>query len=172
MITRLAAMSVRRGCLLGLAMCVLMMGVALVLQYVYELTPCPLCIGQRIAVLLAALVFAVGAVHNPAGRVGRGVYAGLGALAAALGVAVAARHVWLQSLPSESVPSCGPGLDYMMEVLPLWNVISRVLSGSGECAEIHGLLLGMSIPQWTLVGFAVLLLTPLGMLAGIVLRRR
>lgn len=172
MITRLAAMNVRRGCLLGLAMCVLMMGVALVLQYVYGLTPCPLCIGQRIAVLLAALVFVVGAVHNPAGCVGRGVYAGLGALAAALGVVVAARHVWLQSLPSESVPSCGPGLDYMMEVLPLWSVISRVLSGSGECAEIHGLLLGMSIPQWTLVGFAVLLLIPLGMLAGIVIRRR
>ncbi|MCK0751759.1 disulfide bond formation protein B [Chromohalobacter japonicus] len=172
MITRLAAMNVRRGCLLGLSMCVLMMGVALVLQYVYGLTPCPLCIGQRIAVLLAALVFAVGAVHNPAGRVGRGVYASLGALAAAMGVAVAARHVWLQSLPAESVPSCGPGLDYMMEVLPLWSVVSRVLSGSGECAEIHGLLLGMSIPQWTLVGFAVLLLIPLGMLAGIVIRRR
>ena len=60
----------------------------------------------------------------------------------------------------------------MMEVLPLWDVLSRVLSGSGECAEIHGSLLGMSIPQWTLLGFAVLLLIPLGMLAGIVIRRR
>ena len=172
MIIRLAGMSVRQGCLLGLLMCALMMGVALVLQYVYGLTPCPLCIGQRIAVLLAAFVFAIGALHNPAGNLGRGLYAGLAALASALGLAVAARHVWLQSLPPENVPSCGPGLDYMMEVLPLWDVLSRVLSGSGECAEIHGSLLGMSIPQWTLLGFAVLLLIPLGMLAGIVIRRR
>ena len=83
MIIRLAGMSVRQGCLLGLLMCALMMGVALVLQYVYGLTPCPLCIGQRIAVLLAAFVFAIGALHNPAGNLGRGLYAGLAALASA-----------------------------------------------------------------------------------------
>ena len=66
MIIRLAGMSVRQGCLLGLLMCALMMGVALVLQYVYGLTPCPLCIGQRIAVLLAAFVFAI--ARRRAGR--------------------------------------------------------------------------------------------------------
>lgn len=152
--------SVRQWSLAGLAFCALMMGVALMLQYVVGLEPCPLCILQRIAVLAAAAVFVVAAIHNPRGW-GSGVYGVLGLAAVAGGIGVAGRHVWLQSLPADEVPSCGPGLDYMMEVLPLWDVLSRILSGSGECAEIDGLWWGLTLPQWTLIGFAVLALVPL-----------
>jgi protein dithiol:quinone oxidoreductase len=77
---------------------------------------------------------------------------------------VAWRHLWLQSLPADEVPSCGPGLDYMMELLPWRDVVAMVLSGSGECAEIDFLLLGISLPGWTLIGFVVLALAPLGLL--------
>ncbi|GAB6874323.1 disulfide bond formation protein B [Halomonas shantousis] len=148
-----------------------MMGVALILQYVFALAPCPLCIFQRVAVLTAALVFAVGALHNPRRRGGI-VYGVLALLAVLGGIIVAGRHVWLQSLPPEKVPSCGPGLDYMLEILPLWDVLARVLSGSGECAEVAGRLLGMTIPQWTLIGFAVLALVPLGLIASRLKRTR
>lgn len=155
--------SVRQWSLAGLAMCVLMMAVALALQYVAGLEPCPLCIFQRIAVLSAGAVFLVAALHNPRGW-GGNVYGVLGLAAVAGGIAVAGRHVWLQSLPADQVPSCGPGLDYMLEVLPLWDVLSRVLSGSGECATIDGYWWGLTLPQWTLIGFCILALVPLGML--------
>lgn len=157
-------LSIRRWSLVGLAFCALMMGVALALQHVAGLTPCPLCILQRLAVLAAALVFLVAVIHNPRGRGGI-AYGVLGLVAAGAGAAVAGRHVWLQSLPPSEVPSCGPGLDYMMEVLPLWDVLSRVLSGSGECAEIDGLWWGLTLPQWTLIGFICLALIPLAMSA-------
>ncbi|MGC3873195.1 disulfide bond formation protein B [Halomonas sp. GXIMD04776] len=155
-------LNIRQWSLVGLAFCALMMGVALALQYVAGLTPCPLCILQRIAVLAAALVFLVAAIHGPQGKGGL-VYGVMGLAAAGAGAAVAGRHVWLQSLPPSEVPSCGPGLDYMMEVLPLWDVLSRVLSGSGECAEIDGLWWGLTLPQWTLLGFVGLALIPLAM---------
>src|SRR5690554_146034 len=157
--TQLSRLSVRHWSLAGLAFCVLMMAVALGLEHIVGLEPCPLCIFQRVAVVSAAA-----AIHNPGSRLGAGVYGALGLAAVAGGIGVAGRHLWLQSLPADEVPSCGPGLDYMMELLPLQEVVSMVLSGSGECAEIDFLFLGISLPGWTLVGFVVLALAPLGIL--------
>ncbi|WP_163560081.1 disulfide bond formation protein B [Halomonas sp. NO4] len=155
---------VRQWSLAGLAFCVLMMAVALFLEHGLGLEPCPLCIFQRVAVLSAAAVFLIAALHNPAGRLGAAVYGVLSLAAVLGGVGVAWRHLWLQSLPPDQVPSCGPGLDYMMDILPLQEVVSMVLSGSGECAEIDFLFLGISLPGWTLLGFLVLALVPLGLL--------
>ncbi len=160
----LARLSVRQWSLAGLAFCVLMMAVALGLEHLVGLEPCPLCIFQRVAVIAAGVVFAVAAIHNPAGRLGASLYGLLGLAAVGGGIGVAGRHLWLQSLPADEVPSCGPGLDYMLEVLPLQQVVDMVLSGSGECAEIDFLFLGVSLPGWTLVGFLVLALAPLGLL--------
>ena len=161
---RLSRLSARHWSLAGLAFCALMMAVALGLEHIAGLDPCPLCIFQRVAVLAAAAVLAVAAIHNPAGRVGGGLYGVLGLAAVAGGIGVAWRHLWLQSLPPEAVPACGPGLDYMMELLPWRDVLAMVLSGSGECAEIDLLFLGISLPGWTLIGFVVLALAPLGIL--------
>ncbi|SDK41178.1 disulfide bond formation protein B [Billgrantia gudaonensis] len=162
--TSLRRWRVRQWSLAGLAFCVLMMAVALFLEHVVGLAPCPLCIFQRVAVLSAAAVFLVAALHDPAGRLGAGVYGALSLAAVLGGVGVAWRHLWLQSLPPDEVPSCGPSLDYMMDILPLQEVVSMVLSGSGECANIDFLFLGVSLPGWTLVGFLVLALAPLGLL--------
>ena len=167
----LSGASIRQWSLAGLAFCALMMGVALWLQYAVGLEPCPLCIFQRVAVLAAAVVFLVAAIHNPRDW-GGSVYGVLGLAAVGSGIAVAGRHVWLQSLPPDQVPSCGPGLDYMMEVLPMWDVMSRVLSGSGECAEVDGLWWGLALPQWTLIGFLVLIVVPLCMILRGFLQRR
>ncbi|MFP4137150.1 MAG: disulfide bond formation protein B [Halomonas sp.] len=160
----LARLSVRQWSLAGLAFCVLMMAVALGLEHIVGLEPCPLCIFQRVAVIGAGVVFAVAAIHNPAGRLGGALYGLLGLVAVGGGIGVAWRHLWLQSLPADEVPSCGPDLGYMMDILPLQEVVARVLSGSGECAEIDVLFLGVSLPGWTLAGFVVLALAPLGLL--------
>lgn len=129
---------------------------ALVLQYAGGLEPCPMCIFQRIAMLALALVMVAAAVHNPSGGLGRGVYGVLAVAAAGAGGAIAARHVWLQNLPPDQVPACGPSLDYMLDVMPAWDAIRAVLVGDGNCAIIDASFLGLSLPAWTLLGFAAL----------------
>ncbi|WP_447044854.1 disulfide bond formation protein B [Vreelandella sp. H-I2] len=156
--------SFRSVALAGLAFCVLMMAVALGLEHIGGFEPCPLCIFQRVAVIVAGILFAIAAIHSPTGRVGKVIYGLLALIAVGTGAFIAGRHVWLQGLPADEVPSCGPGLDYMMEILPMQDVVSMVLTGSGECANIDFSLLGLSLPAWTLVGFAILAIAPLRML--------
>jgi disulfide bond formation protein DsbB len=140
----------RTGNLLGFLACAGLMAYALYAQYALGLEPCPLCIFQRVAVIGLGAVFALAALHSP-GLAGGRVYAGLIVLAAAAGAGVSGRHLWLQSLPPERVPACGPGLDYMLETFPLRETLQTVLSGSGECARVDWTLLGIAMPGWVLI---------------------
>jgi disulfide bond formation protein DsbB len=146
----------RIGYLLGFLVCVGLMGYALYLQYVMDLEPCPLCVLQRICVMAMGVVFLVAAFHNP-GRVGAGVYALLQLLIGGAGAAIAARQVWLQSLPKDQLPACGMGLNYMLETLPFTDALRQVLEGSGECAEKGWEFLHLSIAGWTLVFFVAMI---------------
>jgi disulfide bond formation protein DsbB len=131
-----------------------MLGYGYYLQFVEGLEPCPLCIFQRIA-YLGIIVFAfAGLVHGP-GKAGRLVYSGLILVSAVTGAAIAGRQVWLQHLPPEQVPACGPGLDFMLEVFPLADALKMVFTGSGECAEVDWTFLGFSIAEWSLAWFIV-----------------
>ena len=134
---------------------VLAMAFALFLQYQLALAPCPLCITQRLFVILTGLFALIAALHNPRGW-GRRVYAALCLLASLLGGAVAARHIWLQSLPEELAPACGPSLEYMLDTLPLSETFSVVMMGDGNCAETVWTFLGLSIPMQTLLLFIAL----------------
>jgi disulfide bond formation protein DsbB len=122
-------------------------------QHYLHLEPCPLCIFQRVVVMALAGVLLVAAIHNPAGF-GVRIYGLLVTGVAAIGAAISARHVWLQNLPRDQVPECGPGLDYILDVFPLNEALRMVLHGSGECAEVLWHFLGLSIPGWTLVAFS------------------
>lgn len=144
----------------GALLCLAAMIGALWLQYGVGLEPCPLCIFQRVAMITTGVIFLVAGLHNPR-RVGRCIYAALAGLAALAGAGVAIRHLWLQQLPPGQVPACGPGLNYMLEVFPLQDVIAMVLSGSGSCAEVHWRLLGLSLPGWSLIAFVLLVLLAL-----------
>ena len=140
--------------LLGFLGCLGMMGTALAyFQYYLQLEPCPLCIMQRVVVITIAAVLLVATLHNPRGR-GVRIYGILVMLVAATGAAIAGRHIWLQNLPPDQVPECGPGLDYILEVFPPGEALQMVLQGSGECAEVLWRFLGLSIPGWTLVAFS------------------
>jgi len=123
------------------------------------LMPCPLCVFQRMAVIALGIVFLVAALHNPVGR-GNLVYAGLLAVAAATGAGVAGRHVWLQNLPADQVPSCGPGFDYIIDSFPLSDALKMIFTGSGECASIDWAFLGLSMPAWVLI--SIILVGSLG----------
>lgn len=140
---------------------VLGMAFALFLEHVQGLNPCPLCVFQRVGLIGLGLISLIAFLHNPKANWLKRVYAFLGTLSISWSVGVAARHVWLQNLPPEKVPSCGPGLDYWVETLPMKSVLQQVLSGSGECAEIDWTFLGQSLPVWSLLFFSVLLLLSL-----------
>lgn len=132
--------------------CAFLMGVALYMEHAMGLEPCPLCIMQRVMVIATALVALVAAIHGP-GIMGIRIYGGLSIVTAAIGGGISSRQLWLQSLPEDQVPACGPGLDYLMDVFPLTEVLTMVLSGDGTCAEVVWEFLGISIPGWTLIGF-------------------
>ncbi|MDF0604785.1 disulfide bond formation protein B [Neisseriaceae bacterium TC5R-5] len=147
------AISNRQGYLLIVLACIGAMAFALYAQYQLYLEPCPLCIFQRVAVIAAGVLALLALIHNPGGT-GYRLWGGLLILAAMAGGAVSLRQLWLQSLPAEQVPACGPGLDFLMETSPLWDVFSKVLKGSGECANVDWTFLGMAMPFWTAVFFA------------------
>lgn len=145
--------------LLGLAGTVIaMLFAVVVLERMIGLEPCPLCMIDRVLVVTLGVIFLVAAVHNP-GPLGQRLYAGLGLLVSAAGVGVCARHIWLQNLPADEIPTCAPGLDYMLETLPMTETLQIIFTTSGECAHIDWTLLGFTLPEQTLavfVGFAVL----------------
>lgn len=134
------------------------MAFALYLEHVQGLEPCPLCVFQRIGLIALGVISLIAFVHNPASNIMKRVYALFGTFGILWSAGVAARHVWLQHLPPDQVPSCGPGLDYLVDALPLKSVLSQVLSGSGECAAIDWTFLGQSLPVWSFLFFAVLAL--------------
>ena len=133
-----------------------LMGVALYMEHAMGLEPCNLCILQRIAVIATAIVALFAAIHGP-NIVEIKIYASLGLLTSGTGAGLSSRQLWLQSLPADQVPACGPSLDYLVDVFPLTQVLSMVLEGDGDCAEVVWRFLGVSIPGWTLVGFLVLI---------------
>lgn len=141
----------------GFLACVAMLAYAILYaERVLGLEPCPLCMFQRVGVAILGTVFLLAAVHHPRSRTGARAYAVLLLLAALIPGFVAGRHVYIQSLPPGSVPSCGATLDYMLEVLPILDVIRRVLTGGGECAAIDWSFLGLSMPAWVLISVVVL----------------
>ena len=101
------------------------------------------------------VVFLLGALHGPR-RTGAVVYSTLLVLVSLIGAGIAARHVWLQHLPKDKVPECGPGLGYILDRFPLVNALEKIFRGSGECAEAGWRLMGLSIAEWSLVWFVLL----------------
>jgi disulfide bond formation protein DsbB len=151
----LSAISRRSGNALGFLACAGLMGYALYAQYVLGLQPCPLCIFQRIATIVTGILFLVAAIHNPRGT-GARVYGTLIALAALGGMLISARHIWIQAQPPGTVAACGADLNYLLEIMPVTDVISKVLTGSGECGTVDWTLLGLSMPWWVAISLAVL----------------
>ncbi|NOQ36311.1 MAG: disulfide bond formation protein B [Methylococcaceae bacterium] len=140
---------------LGFISCFLMLSTGAFFQFIMELEPCPLCISQRIAILILGIVFLMGAIHNPLEK-GIKIYAILGMIAALAGGGISIRHVWIQNLPPDEVPECGPGLGYIFENFPIIETLKLMLNGTGECADVLWSFLGLSIPAWTLVAFLFL----------------
>lgn len=132
------------------------MAFALYLEHVKGFEPCPLCVFQRVGLIGLGFFSLIAFLHNPKSVFLKRLYSGLATISILWSAAVAVRHVWLQNLPADQVPSCGPGLDYLLQAFPLKAVLQQVLSGSGECAVVDWSLLGLSLPVWSGLFFIVL----------------
>jgi disulfide bond formation protein DsbB len=137
------------------AICMIL--VALYMQYQMDLNPCYLCIVQRVFVILTGLIALLAFAHNPANK-GQKRYAAATSLSALAGAGFSVRQLWLQSLPEEKVPACGPPADYLFDALPIAEALPMLLSGDGNCAEVQWTFLNLSIPAWTLLAFTVMAL--------------
>lgn len=144
----------RAGNLLGFLACAGLIGAAYYLQYFKDVEPCPLCIMQRVAVFVTGIAFLAAAVHHP-GAIGARIYGALIAALSLTGAGVAGRHVWLQYMPADKRPACGPGLEYLLGTFGPFEGVRRILHGSGECGVVDFTLLGLSLPHWTLLAFIV-----------------
>ena len=129
-----------------------LMGYGLYTQYYQGLDPCPLCMTQRFFYCLIGFLALLALIHNPAST-GRKVYGVLMAVAASGGITSAGRQVWLQHLPPEQVPACGPSLEYMLESFPFSETLKRLVMGDGNCAEVVWSFLGLSMGEWSLLWF-------------------
>ena len=136
-----------------IAGCAALLFSALVLEYAEGLEPCPLCLMQRLWVILVGLLALIGLAHNPRW----GIYPMLSGVAAAIGGWFSIRQLYLQGLPEDEVPFCGPNLAYMVENYPFAELLGAMTSGTGDCAKVLWTFLGISIPGWALVGFIGLL---------------
>ena len=137
--------------------CAGLLGYGLYLQYVEYLEPCPLCLAQRLAYIFCGAIALLAALHAP-GPLGTRIYAALLMLGAGIGMALAGRQIWLQHLPPDQVPECGPGLEMWLQTLPLTEVLTKILKGTGDCAEVVWTFLGLSIPEWSLLMFLAIFL--------------
>ena len=142
--------------LAGFLACAGMMAFALYVEHQLFVEPCPLCVFQRMAVIGIGIAFLLLAAHDPSPGCARRIYLAVLGLSALGGIIVAGRHLWLQHLPADKVPSCGPGLGYMLENFPFADALKMVFTGSGECASIDWTLLGLSMPAWVLIAIVSL----------------
>ena len=151
MIKQVQQLSRRQKFFLGFLVCSGLMAYALFAQYFLNLEPCPLCIFQRVAVISMGIIFLICSLLEPKSSLAKIISSTLFVTAGSFGVAVASRHVWLQNLPSDQVPGCGPGLDFMMSTFPINEVFEMVFNGSGECATIDWSFLSLSMPAWVII---------------------
>ena len=149
--------------------CIGLLAFGLYLQHVVGLEPCPMCIVQRYALVLVAILAAIGAAT---GRVRALLFTSVAVaiILAGLGAFTAARQSWLQWYPPESA-SCGRDIYGMIETFPLQRAIPMIFRGSGDCSKVDWTFLGGSIANWSFVWFIAVIVVMVILVAR-QLRRR
>jgi disulfide bond formation protein DsbB len=144
----------RQTNLLIFLICNGLIATALYMQHVMELTPCYLCITQRAFVIITGMFALLALIHNN----GLKIYGFFIALSALAGSFFSGKQLWLQSLPEDQVPACGPPAEYLFDAFSFTEAMSMLFRGDGNCAEVQWTFLSLSIPAWTLLCFLFLAL--------------
>ena len=137
------------------------LGIGLVISaYIFEIfgyyDPCPLCILQRWSFVLIAMCGALIAIPVLHVFLKKVLFI-LASFFACCGGIIAGRQIYLQNLPSDQIPTCAPPMDFLMDTLPLFEVIQTILIGDGNCAEYEWRFI-LNFAEWALVFFILLLI--------------
>lgn len=149
----------------GALACFLLLAWAYAIEYIYHIEPCPLCILQRILYWILGMIYLIGACHNPQTWL-RYLYSMGAFFFCIMGTLLAGRQVWLQHLPIHEVPSCTAGLDRLLEIYPLLEVLKTILNSSGECAIVSFTIMGLSLAESSLLCFVLLSALSLWIMIG------
>ena len=134
--------------------CCLLIAIALYMQYMMDLVPCALCMTQRVFIIAVGVVALAAWISKASSSK---TYPIVGMVLAVIGSGFSIRHIWLQNLPEDLAPACGPTLGYLLENVPFVEALAVLLQGDGNCAESVWSFLGLTIPSWTLLAFIGLL---------------
>lgn len=140
-----------------------LMSYAIYAEKVLYLDPCPLCITQRLFYVGIGLFALIGILFFSRQPIQR-LAATFMALSAVGGIITAGRQVWLQHLPKDQVPECGPGLQYWLENEPWLSTLALLFKGDGNCAEVVWTFMGFSMGEWSLAWFVVFFATAMTLL--------
>ena len=133
-----------------------LLGYAAYSMKVLGLEPCTLCITQQFFYCLIGLSSFVAFFHDPVTSASR-VYSFFISLFSLAGIWISGRQIWLQGLPEDEIPLCGPPLEYIIDVFPFADVINALFMGDGNCAEISWQFLGLSMAAWSFIWFFIIL---------------
>ena len=125
------------------------------LQHHENLELCPLCVIQRGFFLILTVFFLIGSLFTPLPSARRWYYT-VALLLTVGGLITAAWHIHLQHVPPSDAISCGATLGYMFKVLPFTEVLRLVIQGTGDCGIVQWRFIGLSIPEWSAILFAIL----------------
>ena len=122
-----------------------------------DLVPCPLCMTQQVAFILVVITSLIAIIHNPV-KLGVTVYSGLCLFFSVVGASVATRQVYIENLPPDQMPSCGPPLEYIIDALPMSDVLHSMFVGGGSCGVIQWEFLGITMAGYAFLWFSLLVL--------------
>ncbi|MDB6143431.1 MAG: disulfide bond formation protein DsbB [Pseudomonas sp.] len=133
--------------------CALVIAGVVYLEHSARLAPCPLCVVQRALVIAFGLISLAAFIQAPR-KIGWRIYSLLILLCAVAGAASAGRQVWLQSVPVDDFTACVYSPDYYLDLISFFKVVAQVFDGEADCIEVTWTLFGMSLPEWSLLAFA------------------
>jgi disulfide bond formation protein DsbB len=143
---------VRFGYFLGFLLIVFLLALAEYLEVYKGMIPCPLCMLQRIVLMVLGILFLI-AMMFPMKAMGS-FFIGLSSLLTCVGgILLSGRQVWLQHAPPVNLGECGASLTYMFHTLPLIDVLKHIWTGGIECSQQGWAFMHLSLAEWSLIGF-------------------
>ena len=126
----------------------------LYMQEELGLEPCPMCVLSRYTFIAIGVVSLAAAIHGPRGAALK-AYAIVVAVLGAVGIGISARHSYLQHFPPK-IETCGADLGFMIQNMPFSKAFPKIFAGTGSCTAVDWTFLGLSIPEWAGVWFALM----------------
>jgi protein dithiol:quinone oxidoreductase len=159
-------MSIRVTYLIGFIVVSLLLVASVYLQFFQGVVPCPLCTLQRLAFGMLGLLFFIGLFLS--GSCSRLIINGVACLVSLAGLFFSGRQIWLQHFPSGDANQCGASLEYMLQALPLHQVMQQVFQGSVECTQRGWEFLFLNMAEWAFIWFGLLL----GLVSYLLVKKR